>query len=124
MRLRRCSPSYLGFLPPLANRKARVDEGSQEQQHPVRPADLAVKPQQIQKRRHADHDRNIKTHHLPRHDQRSNRCRSAQDEQHVEDIAANNIAYCDVRLPAESRLDAHRQLRSTRAVGDHCQSDH
>jgi hypothetical protein len=43
--------------------------------------------------------RHVEAHKLLRHDQRRDHCGKAQDEEYVEDIAADHVADGDIDLP-------------------------
>ena len=113
---------FLVFLAALADEKHSVGNDASEQQQAFQPADLAVEAEQVDQQGDADHDRHVEPHQLLRDHQRDDGRREAQDEEDVEDVAADDVAQGDVSLAGKGRLHADGQLRRAGAEGHHCQS--
>ncbi len=112
------------FPPCLHDEVDRVCHDSGEQQRPLGAAHIAVERKDQKQDRGADHQRHFLAHELLRDDQRRDQRRQPQDEQHVEDVAADHVAHGDVGLARPGRLHAHRHLRCAGAERHHRQADH
>ena len=69
---------------------------------PRRAADRPVERQEQRPSDRRDHQRHVQPHQLLRHHQRRDQRRQPEDEQHVEDVAADHVAEGDVALAARA----------------------
>ena len=80
--------------------------------------------EQEQQQRGTQHDRHLLPDQLDVDHQRRDDGRQAQDEQHVEDVAAHHVADGDVGLAVQHRTHRHRQLGRAGAEGHDGQAHH
>ena len=102
------SSAYSAFVrlrlaPRLHDQERRVGDDQREQQRAVEAADAAVEASAPEQQRGADHDRHLLPDELRVDDQRRDQRRHAEDEQHVEDVAADDVADGDVGLAGQRR---------------------
>ena len=113
----------LGLGARLAHQEDDVGDQQHEQQRGLHAAQLAVDDHHRQDHRGADHDRHLLADDLRVHDQRRDHGADAEDEQHVEDVAAHDVADCDVGAAAQRGADGHGHLRRTGAHRDDREAD-
>ncbi len=116
---------HVGRLPPAQpNQEHGVGDHRDAQQQPVQASDPAVEGEYEHQHRRGNHHRDVEPYQLLRDHQRHDQCRDAENEQHVEDAAADDVADRHVGLPGVRRPDCHGQFRGTGAERHDRQADH
>ena len=90
----------------LDDQEGRVNEQQTEEQSAVPKRQLAIQAQRQQQQRGAQHDGHLLPDELLVHHQRRDQRADAQDEQYVEDVAADHVANGDVGVAVQH--SAHR----------------
>ena len=99
--------------------------GQQRQQQRRLPApEPAIDRHHREQHRGTDHDRHLLADDLRMDDQRRDQRAEAEDEQHVEDVAADDIADGDVGAAIQHGTDGHRDFGRAGAECDDREPDH
>jgi hypothetical protein len=112
----------LGLAARLHDQEHGVGHEQREQRATVQERQLAVQREGQQQQARTQHDRHLLPDQLDVDHQRRDQGADAQDEQHIEDVAAHHVADGDVGLAVEHGTDAHRDLGRAGAEGDDGQS--
>ena len=85
---------------------------------------MTVKSKQQQQQAGAQHDRDFLPDQLDIDDQGRDQCRQPEDEQHIENVAANGIAQRQVRVAPEHGTNTDCHFWRARAKRHHGEPDH
>jgi hypothetical protein len=113
-----------GLPPALADQPHRVGDDAGEQHRPVDASDATIERQQQHDDRHPDQQRHVEPDQLLGDHKRCDQRGQPEDEQHVEDVAADHVAQRHLGLPRVGGADRHRHLRRRGPERDHRETDH
>ena len=112
------------FPPRLPDLEHDVGDEPREEKSCFPPGDAAIVREHPEQECHADHDRHFEPDELPGYDEGRDEGGEAEDEEHVEDVAADHVAHRDVGLPGERAAHADRHLGRAGAHRYDGQPDH
>ena len=87
-----------GFTPALSDQEHRVGDHAREEQRAIEASDRPSSPHRRASTETADHHRHVEPHQLLGDDQGNDHRGDPEDEEHVEDVAADHVAEGDVGL--------------------------
>ncbi len=85
---------------------------------------MAVEREKIKQGRNPDHNGNVQTDELTGHDKRADERRDAQDKEHIEDVASDDVTHREIDLARPSGFHADGHLGRARAVRDDREAHH